>query len=135
MIDETAIYLPAEVFIEDFLPFVHHWNYEEAERTLWRWAREGKLNGELTREQYDQIAIWQRKPDTRRREFTRYIPKKLRRYVMERDGGKCQTCQSPEHPTLDHIRPYVNGGRHIASNLRVLCRSCNSRKGARIVRA
>ncbi|MFK0282572.1 HNH endonuclease [Streptomyces sp. NPDC090499] len=33
--------------------------------------------------------------------------------------------------TVDHIIPLAKGGTHHRENLRVLCRSCNSRRGAK----
>lgn len=73
-------------------------------------------------------ALWQRgKPLTRRA-----IPLNIRATVMERDGYQCVECDSTEWLTLDHIWPYSKGGRDTVENLRVLCRSCNSAKGARV---
>lgn len=60
------------------------------------------------------------------------IPAALRKRVMERDGGMCQHCGTAERPTLDHIIPYSHGGPDTEDNLQVLCKSCNSRKGARV---
>ena len=34
-------------------------------------------------------------------------------------------------PTIDHIKPIALGGTNEPGNLRVICNSCNSRKGAR----
>lgn len=33
--------------------------------------------------------------------------------------------------SLDHIKPYFHGGYFIASNLQLLCWSCNSAKGSK----
>lgn len=44
-------------------------------------------------------------------------------------GNKCQACGSPKHLCLDHIVPVEHGGRHHKSNLQILCRGCNMRKG------
>jgi len=60
------------------------------------------------------------------------IPAHLRDAVMERDGHACVLCGATEDLTLDHIRPWSLGGPDTYSNLRVLCRSCNSSKGARV---
>ena len=59
--------------------------------------------------------------------------KALRRQVRARDGGVCVLCGSTEHPQVDHIKPR-HRYPHLAldpDNCQVLCRSCNSSKGAR----
>lgn len=61
----------------------------------------------------------------------RDIPLPVRRLVMERDGT-CRHCGSDNHLCLDHIVPLSLGGEDTVENLQVLCRSCNSRKGARL---
>lgn len=43
----------------------------------------------------------------------------------------CCECGSTDDLTGDHIVPLSKGGRSVASNVRVLCRSCNSSKGGR----
>lgn len=59
------------------------------------------------------------------------IPIDLRTRVFNRDGWKCVWCSSTSHLSLDHIIPWSHGGPDTYENLRVLCRSCNSSKGAR----
>lgn len=59
------------------------------------------------------------------------IPADVRQFVMQRDGTACVLCGSTDSPTLDHIWPWSKGGTHEPTNLRVLCRSCNSSKGDR----
>jgi hypothetical protein len=54
------------------------------------------------------------------------VPRKLRELVFERDGMKCCRCESGEDLTVDHIFPRSIGGTHAITNLRTLCRSCNS---------
>jgi 5-methylcytosine-specific restriction endonuclease McrA len=51
---------------------------------------------------------------------------------MEHDGGQCQDCAGTEDLTIDHkITPWSLGGSSTdPTNLQVLCRSRNSRKGA-----
>ncbi|MFF4417038.1 HNH endonuclease [Streptosporangium sp. NPDC001559] len=61
-----------------------------------------------------------------------YIPRWLRRLIHTRDGWRCLKCGSPEDLTLDHIQPWSLGGPDTEDNLRTLCRSCNSSKGARV---
>lgn len=50
-------------------------------------------------------------------------------------GWMCLGWGRPAHPsrslTADHRIPIATGGSSVAANLGVLCRSCNSRKGAR----
>lgn len=51
--------------------------------------------------------------------------------IIARDHSTCYLCGKllmPKHITLDHVVPLVRGGSHIPDNLRVACRSCNSRK-------
>ena len=51
--------------------------------------------------------------------------------VFERDGYRCKQCGTNKHLTVDHINPISRGGSDDFDNLQTLCRSCNSRKGAR----
>jgi len=44
----------------------------------------------------------------------------------------CADCSSPFDLTVDHIHPIAVGGDNSPDNLRVLCGSCNSRKGMRV---
>lgn len=59
------------------------------------------------------------------------IPRDLRWAVWERDNFTCQTCGSRRYLTVDHIHPESKGGELTMENAQTLCRSCNSRKGAR----
>lgn len=61
----------------------------------------------------------------------RPIPPALRALILERDGGCCQVCASPDEPEIDHILPYSRGGRHDPANLQVLCGPCNREKRTR----
>jgi len=57
-----------------------------------------------------------------------------RREVYERQCGKCAVCGKPfdiEVMEADHITPWVEGGRTIASNCQMLCRDCNRRKSSK----
>ena len=54
-----------------------------------------------------------------------------RERVFMRDGRSCQLCGTDEGEMhIDHIIPRKAGGDHSLDNLRVLCKSCNLRKGA-----
>ncbi|WP_228287606.1 HNH endonuclease [Acinetobacter pittii] len=63
------------------------------------------------------------------------IGQSLRMQVYERDGFKCITCGTQKNLTLDHIKPEVLGGDSTIENLQTMCKTCNSRKGARYVEA
>lgn len=54
------------------------------------------------------------------------VPRSLAFKVFARDGAKCVRCGSEDDLTVDHIFPRSSGGTHSLSNLRTLCRSCNS---------
>lgn len=62
----------------------------------------------------------------------RHIAETLRWSVYERDGWACLHCGTTENLSLDHIHPYSLGGPDTFDNLQTLCRSCNSRKGAKV---
>lgn len=52
-------------------------------------------------------------------------------YVKQ--GGKCARCRreiGPSEATGDHLISLAQGGRHNKRNVRMLCRECNSSKGA-----
>ncbi len=55
----------------------------------------------------------------------------FRESIFRRDGYRCKHCQTNDDLTIDHIVPRSKGGLDHKSNLQTLCRSCNSRKGAR----
>lgn len=59
------------------------------------------------------------------------IPKWVRDAIMERDGYRCVHCGATDLLSIDHITPVSAGGSNEMDNLRVLCRPCNSSKGAR----
>lgn len=54
------------------------------------------------------------------------------RAVWDRDGWECRECGSHRDLTVDHIHPLVLGGTDDMENLQTLCKSCNSRKEARV---
>jgi hypothetical protein len=60
------------------------------------------------------------------------IPAAVRRRVLARCGHRCVKCGHTSHLALDHIFPWSLGGPDTEDNLQVLCRSCNSSKGAKV---
>ena len=59
-----------------------------------------------------------------------------RKSILTRDNYTCQYCSGQEkHMTVDHVRPRHKGGKTIWENLVCSCRSCNSKKGGRTLKA
>jgi hypothetical protein len=59
------------------------------------------------------------------------IPDDFRWAVFERDNFTCQKCGSRRFLCVDHIHPESKGGKLTMDNAQTLCKTCNSRKGAR----
>jgi 5-methylcytosine-specific restriction endonuclease McrA len=52
-------------------------------------------------------------------------------HIIQRDNATCYLCEkklSKKEITFDHVIPLTRGGPHTEDNLKVACRSCNSRK-------
>lgn len=73
-----------------------------------------------------------KRPAPRARPPRKRIPQNVVRAVWDRDGWECRECSTHRDLTVDHIEPVVLGGTDETDNLQTLCRSCNSRKGARV---
>ena len=58
--------------------------------------------------------------------------KNLKKFLIDRDGGKCRKCGSTQDLTIDHIVPKKYGGGSTRDNLQILCGSCNNKKGHRL---
>lgn len=69
----------------------------------------------------------------RRSRVSRRLSARKSLEVFARDDYRCVTCGTREDLTVDHIHPVSKGGTNDMENLRTLCRSCNSRKGAKLV--
>jgi hypothetical protein len=67
------------------------------------------------------------------RRTRRSIQGELKKSVLLKYKFQCAECGEKDGRKLsiDHIKPYSKGGREILDNLQVLCRSCNSKKGAK----
>ena len=57
------------------------------------------------------------------------IPNDVKKYVWQRDGGRCVECDSNENLEYDHIIPVSMGGATSVENLQLLCAPCNRAKG------
>ena len=54
--------------------------------------------------------------------------------LKEQAGHRCHYCQQvKQRLTMDHVIPLSKGGHHMASNIVPACRTCNSRKGNRVL--
>ena len=71
------------------------------------------------------------------RKVSRYIPKKTRLMVYERDDYKCVYCGKDLYDdficktsgiTVDHFFPFIKGGMQEIDNLNTCCAKCNSVK-------
>ena len=51
---------------------------------------------------------------------------RLRRRVLERDGGQCQSCTSRRSPMVHHVVWRSHGGRTTPENLVTLCARCHA---------
>lgn len=63
---------------------------------------------------------------------SRHWKEKIRPIVLEMYGYQCVTCGTSEDLTIDHIIPKSKGGTDELENLRVMCRSHNAQKNARL---
>lgn len=56
--------------------------------------------------------------------------------LKEKSGNKCVFCHRAEADvtlSADHIVPLTKGGTNFIENIQPLCRSCNSKKGNRLI--
>lgn len=62
------------------------------------------------------------------------VGKRLWEAMLRAGNYRCALCKrgwSEVTLTADHIRPRSKGGTNDPANLRILCKGCNERKGAR----
>lgn len=83
-----------------------------------------------------QLRAANRSENDKRRIRAQEAIRKMRPLVIARDGLTCGICgQAVEENdiSIDHIIPVSLGGDDVLDNLQVAHRSCNSRKGARLL--
>ena len=67
------------------------------------------------------------------------------RRLYKRDKGRCYICKktllkpekgydknSDNAPQVDHVMPLAKGGKHLWSNVKLICKKCNSKKGEKL---
>lgn len=57
--------------------------------------------------------------------MNRNISGKVKKFVFERDKGKCVYCGSSENLEFDHIIPISKGGSNSERNIQLVCFECN----------
>lgn len=70
--------------------------------------------------------------DARRARANSHLQSKaVRKRIFKLRGSFCSRCNSESNLSIDHIVSVYNGGGNEDENLQVLCRKCNSSKGAK----
>jgi hypothetical protein len=67
------------------------------------------------------------------RNISRSIPRDVQFRVLKRENQICRECGrsvQDEDVEFDHVIPYSKGGSSDESNVRLLCRKCNRKRGA-----
>lgn len=65
----------------------------------------------------------------RRKRISNY--KKIFEKLLSKYNFRCSICGATKLLTIDHIIPVSKGGSDEEANLQILCKSCNSSKGAK----
>lgn len=70
------------------------------------------------------------------REWDRTVTPETVSEMLDRQGGKCNTCAADLSVTgfhRDHVVPLSKGGPSTLANLQLLCPPCNLSKGAKLL--
>lgn len=85
----------------------------------------------------EKLKEWSRQGEERRRARKAAVECTLTdadwRLVLSVYGNQCLRCGSKEGVTIDHVVPISVGGPHTINNVQPLCKSCNSKKHAKIM--
>lgn len=98
-----------------------------------RRIKSGKANESLKKyraKNPDKVREWNQ---TRHKRKTGRLPRGTITNLMTKQNKQCNICKTDiEHKYhMDHIYPLAKGGKHEASNIQLLCPSCNVRKSAK----
>lgn len=97
-----------------------------------KWIKLYSSNGEYRRAQIEKAV--RRKQRQREQSDGTLTGKECYRLLVEyNDCLYCGSILSKQNRTLDHIVPIANGGIHGVSNVIVCCKSCNCRRGAKLI--
>lgn len=58
--------------------------------------------------------------------------KVTRERILKEHGNRCAKCGAMKCLEIDHIIPVSKGGKENESNMQVLCKTCNLKKGNKI---
>ena len=108
--------------------------YADAIETLWHWG-DGKGGG-LLDIIAEELGLVTDRVNSQKKEVgykKKTISHSLRKRVFERDKYRCVSCGTHLDLTCDHIYPESKGGETTLENLQTMCRSCNSRKGTKVL--
>ena len=94
------------------------------EREIERLQKVALVSSMVTRATPDEEMIEARK--------RRDVSTEVRKFVYERDEGKCVSCDSTESLQFDHIIPLSKGGGGTAANVQLLCSGCNRKKSSEV---
>lgn len=130
--------------IQERYPNAQGWAYAHhgaercrCEECTWRRAKYGPPPPEYYAERaqmlYWRLTDLKRSELNFRRERWQARSRKWTPIILARDSNTCQTCGATTNLCIDHKIPLSLGGETCEDNLWTLCKTCNARKGTRLV--